>query len=180
MNPSPHPRSPRASLPPTWPQCASADASGPPTTPAPPSVRMLGANIRHISRAAAAGHNALALAPAARSLHTLRTPAVSRASRPVSRVAFPRTQASAPTPLHVHAHAHAHAPASLSAIPASERGMKVKTSLQKRCSSCQIVRRRGKWFVICKAHPRHKQVCLSPCHHPSAQLRGAPFFLKKN
>ncbi|MEK6796581.1 MAG: 50S ribosomal protein L36 [Spirochaetota bacterium] len=34
--------------------------------------------------------------------------------------------------------------------------MKVRSSIKKRCSQCQIVRRRGVIRVICK-NPRHKQ-----------------------
>lgn len=36
--------------------------------------------------------------------------------------------------------------------------MKVKASVKRICKSCQIVKRRGKLRVICKAEPRHKQV----------------------
>jgi len=36
--------------------------------------------------------------------------------------------------------------------------MKVKASVKKICGSCQIVRRKGKVRVICKADPKHKQV----------------------
>ena len=35
--------------------------------------------------------------------------------------------------------------------------MKVKTSVKKRCAHCQIVRRKGYVYVICKANARHKQ-----------------------
>ncbi|XP_060759918.1 large ribosomal subunit protein bL36m [Neoarius graeffei] len=36
-------------------------------------------------------------------------------------------------------------------------GMKTKTSLKKRCKDCFFVRRRGRLYVFCKSHPRHKQ-----------------------
>jgi large subunit ribosomal protein L36 len=36
--------------------------------------------------------------------------------------------------------------------------MKVKASVKKICGSCQVVRRKGKVRVICKADPKHKQV----------------------
>nr|Q1LWG3.1 RecName: Full=Large ribosomal subunit protein bL36m; AltName: Full=39S ribosomal protein L36, mitochondrial; Short=L36mt; Short=MRP-L36; Flags: Precursor [Danio rerio] len=36
-------------------------------------------------------------------------------------------------------------------------GMKTKSALKKRCNECFFVRRRGRLFVFCKAHPRHKQ-----------------------
>jgi len=35
--------------------------------------------------------------------------------------------------------------------------MKVKASVKKICQSCQIVRRKGRVFVICKKNPKHKQ-----------------------
>ena len=38
------------------------------------------------------------------------------------------------------------------------RVVKVKASVRKMCNSCQIVRRKGKVRVICKADPKHKQV----------------------
>ncbi|KAF6814706.1 ribosomal protein l36 [Colletotrichum sojae] len=43
------------------------------------------------------------------------------------------------------------------------RGMKVHSSVKKRCEHCKIVRRKagkrhnGYLYVICKANPRHKQ-----------------------
>ena len=36
--------------------------------------------------------------------------------------------------------------------------VKVKASVRRICNQCQIVRRKGKVRVICKAEPRHKQV----------------------
>ncbi|GCC39274.1 hypothetical protein chiPu_0023046 [Chiloscyllium punctatum] len=36
-------------------------------------------------------------------------------------------------------------------------GMKTKSSLKKRCKDCFFVRRRGRLYVYCKSHPRHKQ-----------------------
>jgi large subunit ribosomal protein L36 len=38
------------------------------------------------------------------------------------------------------------------------RVVKVKASVKKICGSCQVVRRKGKVRVICKADPKHKQV----------------------
>ena len=35
--------------------------------------------------------------------------------------------------------------------------MKVKAAVRKLCAKCQIVRRKGYVYVICKANPRHKQ-----------------------
>ncbi|MBL8990284.1 MAG: 50S ribosomal protein L36 [Phycisphaerales bacterium] len=36
--------------------------------------------------------------------------------------------------------------------------MKVRASVRRMCKDCQIVRRKGKVRVICKADPKHKQV----------------------
>jgi len=35
--------------------------------------------------------------------------------------------------------------------------MKVRSSVKKRCSDCQIIRRNKRVVVICKKSPRHKQ-----------------------
>jgi len=35
--------------------------------------------------------------------------------------------------------------------------MKVKAAVKKMCAKCQIVRRKGYVYVICKANARHKQ-----------------------
>jgi large subunit ribosomal protein L36 len=39
---------------------------------------------------------------------------------------------------------------------ASERPMKIRSSVKRICETCKIVRRRGKVYVICE-NPRHKQ-----------------------
>lgn len=36
-------------------------------------------------------------------------------------------------------------------------GMKTKTALKRRCKDCFFVWRRGRLYVYCKTHPRHKQ-----------------------
>ncbi|XP_024862711.1 39S ribosomal protein L36, mitochondrial [Kryptolebias marmoratus] len=36
-------------------------------------------------------------------------------------------------------------------------GLKTKSSLKKRCKDCFFVLRRGRLYVYCKTHPRHKQ-----------------------
>uniref|UniRef100_G1K8R7 Ribosomal protein n=1 Tax=Anolis carolinensis TaxID=28377 RepID=G1K8R7_ANOCA len=36
-------------------------------------------------------------------------------------------------------------------------GMKTKGVLKRRCKDCFFVRRRGRMYVYCKTHPRHKQ-----------------------
>ncbi|MEK9147683.1 MAG: 50S ribosomal protein L36 [Patescibacteria group bacterium] len=35
--------------------------------------------------------------------------------------------------------------------------MKVRASIKKICQKCQIIRRKGRLFVVCKADPKHKQ-----------------------
>ncbi|MBI2506660.1 MAG: 50S ribosomal protein L36 [Candidatus Colwellbacteria bacterium] len=35
--------------------------------------------------------------------------------------------------------------------------MKVRASVKKICKNCQIIRRRGRLYVICKSDPKHKQ-----------------------
>ncbi|KAF2885091.1 hypothetical protein ILUMI_21094 [Ignelater luminosus] len=47
-------------------------------------------------------------------------------------------------------------PSSISFIP--NCGFKVKVALKKRCKDCYFVRRENRLHVICKTHPRHKQM----------------------
>ncbi|MFA6535840.1 MAG: 50S ribosomal protein L36 [Candidatus Paceibacterota bacterium] len=35
--------------------------------------------------------------------------------------------------------------------------MRVKASVKKICPKCQVVRRKGYVYVVCKGNPRHKQ-----------------------
>eukprot|EP01006_Ploeotia_vitrea_P057757 TRINITY_DN68220_c0_g1_i1.p2 TRINITY_DN68220_c0_g1~~TRINITY_DN68220_c0_g1_i1.p2 ORF type:complete len:110 (-),score=40.34 TRINITY_DN68220_c0_g1_i1:58-387(-) len=35
--------------------------------------------------------------------------------------------------------------------------MKVRAAVKRMCQACQVVRRRGRVFVICKRDPKHKQ-----------------------
>lgn len=55
-------------------------------------------------------------------------------------------------------------------------GMKTKTALKRRCKDCFFVRRRGRLFVFCKSHPRHKQrqgwinEDLSVCSHATGSF----------
>ncbi|KAF7562990.1 hypothetical protein G7046_g1131 [Stylonectria norvegica] len=49
------------------------------------------------------------------------------------------------------------------AVMQQTRGMKVHSSVKKRCEHCKVVRRKagkrhnGYLYIICKANPRHKQ-----------------------
>ncbi|KFO38484.1 39S ribosomal protein L36, mitochondrial, partial [Fukomys damarensis] len=36
-------------------------------------------------------------------------------------------------------------------------GFKNKAVLRKRCRDCYMVKRKGRWYVLCKTNPRHKQ-----------------------
>ena len=46
----------------------------------------------------------------------------------------------------------------LTACKVGRSVVKVKASVRRICNACQIVRRKGKVRVICKAEPKHKQV----------------------
>ncbi len=35
--------------------------------------------------------------------------------------------------------------------------MKVSTSIKKRCSSCRVIKRKGRVMIICSKNPKHKQ-----------------------
>ncbi|KAG8163259.1 hypothetical protein KVR01_006556 [Diaporthe batatas] len=54
-------------------------------------------------------------------------------------------------------------PVAAAALQQQTRGMKVHSSIKKRCEHCKIVRRKkgkrgnGYRYVICSANPRHKQ-----------------------
>ncbi|KAL1901721.1 hypothetical protein Cpir12675_000228 [Ceratocystis pirilliformis] len=57
----------------------------------------------------------------------------------------------------------ANATKTVTTVVQQTRGMKVHSSVKKRCEHCKIVRRKagkrhnGYLYVICKANPRHKQ-----------------------
>lgn len=36
-------------------------------------------------------------------------------------------------------------------------GFKTKGVIKKRCRDCYMVKRRGRWFILCKTNPKHKQ-----------------------
>eukprot|EP00042_Codosiga_hollandica_P021574 m.75944 g.75944 ORF g.75944 m.75944 type:complete len:83 (-) comp50424_c0_seq1:73-321(-) len=44
-----------------------------------------------------------------------------------------------------------------SLFPLQVREYRVRTAIKRRCDSCQIVRRKGRLYVICKREGRHKQ-----------------------
>ncbi|KAJ2557276.1 hypothetical protein EV175_001441, partial [Coemansia sp. RSA 1933] len=52
-------------------------------------------------------------------------------------------------------HHHPHVPTT--AVEATVRGMKVRSSVKLMCNGCSFVRRRGRLFVICNSDPKHKQ-----------------------
>uniref|UniRef100_A0A286XWY1 Ribosomal protein n=2 Tax=Cavia porcellus TaxID=10141 RepID=A0A286XWY1_CAVPO len=47
-------------------------------------------------------------------------------------------------------------PRSLPPLPPA-LGFKTKAVLQKRCRDCYMVKRNGRWYVLCKSNPKHKQ-----------------------
>ncbi|KAH7156297.1 ribosomal protein L36-domain-containing protein [Dactylonectria macrodidyma] len=59
--------------------------------------------------------------------------------------------------------ANTNAAAAPTALMQQTRGMKVHSSVKKRCEHCKVVRRKagkrhnGYLYIICKANPRHKQ-----------------------
>ena len=59
---------------------------------------------------------------------------------------------------HPHHHHH-HVVSTASQIPALSRGMKVRSSVKLMCDGCNVVRRKGRVYVVCSKNPKHKQVC---------------------
>ncbi|KIM48223.1 hypothetical protein M413DRAFT_61428 [Hebeloma cylindrosporum] len=37
--------------------------------------------------------------------------------------------------------------------------MKVRSSVKVMCDGCNVVRRKGRVYVVCSKNPKHKQVC---------------------
>ena len=56
-------------------------------------------------------------------------------------------------------HHHRHVAPALSQIPMLSRGMKVRSSVKVMCDGCNVVRRKGRVYVVCSKNPKHKQVC---------------------
>ena len=56
-------------------------------------------------------------------------------------------------------HHHHHVAPGLSQIPTLSRGMKVRSSVKVMCDGCNVVRRKGRVYVVCSKNPKHKQVC---------------------
>ncbi|KAH9178691.1 ribosomal protein L36-domain-containing protein [Lactarius sanguifluus] len=79
-------------------------------------------------------------------------------SRPLlARVKLPQLSS---TP-HLH---HVTPPTSISL----SRGMKVRSSVKIMCDGCNVVRRKGRVYILCTKNPRHKQVgdlVLNPSIH---------------
>ncbi|KAF8198973.1 ribosomal protein L36-domain-containing protein [Pholiota molesta] len=55
-----------------------------------------------------------------------------------------------------HPHHHHVAP-TLSQTPMLARGMKVRSSVKVMCDGCNVVRRKGRVYVVCSKNPKHKQ-----------------------
>ncbi|KAK6949115.1 hypothetical protein Daesc_009188 [Daldinia eschscholtzii] len=78
-------------------------------------------------------------------------------TRSISQAVLARSTAARPTMSIVNA------AKAVQAITQQTRGMKVHSSVKKRCEHCKVVRRkagkrhRGYLYIICSANPRHKQ-----------------------
>ncbi|KIY64815.1 hypothetical protein CYLTODRAFT_456859 [Cylindrobasidium torrendii FP15055 ss-10] len=59
----------------------------------------------------------------------------------------------------IHQHHMAGSPALqlLRASPILARGMKVRSSVKLMCDGCNMVKRKGRMYVICSKNPKHKQ-----------------------
>ena len=76
-------------------------------------------------------------------------------SRPlIARVRVASLPLAHPHPLH-HAVSRA-----ATQIPPLTRGMKVRSSIKIMCDGCNIVKRKGRMYVVCSKNPKHKQVCF--------------------
>lgn len=64
---------------------------------------------------------------------------------------------------HSHEHTHTHTHTVSHGRRQQTRGMKVHSSVKKRCEHCKVVRRKGGkrhngyMYIVCPANPRHKQ-----------------------
>uniref|UniRef100_A0A1L8E122 Ribosomal protein n=1 Tax=Nyssomyia neivai TaxID=330878 RepID=A0A1L8E122_9DIPT len=52
-------------------------------------------------------------------------------------------------------------------------GFKVKGKLKRRCKDCYFVWRQQRLYVICKTHPRHKQMAMKKKEHNTWILTNA-------
>ncbi|KAF8227423.1 hypothetical protein L208DRAFT_1296499 [Tricholoma matsutake] len=59
---------------------------------------------------------------------------------------------------HVHQPLLHHSHPTFMQSPDSTRGMKVRSSVKVMCDGCNIVRRKGRVYVVCSKNPKHKQV----------------------
>ncbi|OTB17239.1 hypothetical protein K445DRAFT_37623, partial [Daldinia sp. EC12] len=96
------------------------------------------------------------------SLRATRIPATQQTlrdqpTRSISQAVLARSTTARPTTLIVNA------AKAVQTITQQTRGMKVHSSVKKRCEHCKVVRRkagkrhRGYLYIICSANPRHKQ-----------------------
>ncbi|TFL00889.1 ribosomal protein L36-domain-containing protein [Pterulicium gracile] len=67
-----------------------------------------------------------------------------------------RPNAAGLTPAHQHAHGLQSAPTLLTPM-IQTRGMKVRSSVKRMCDGCNVVRRKGRIYVVCSKNPKHKQ-----------------------
>jgi large subunit ribosomal protein L36 len=60
---------------------------------------------------------------------------------------------------HVHHHHPLQISSTIMRTPDLTRGMKVRSSVKVMCDGCNVVRRKGRVYVVCSKNPKHKQVC---------------------
>ncbi|KAF9535459.1 ribosomal protein L36-domain-containing protein [Crepidotus variabilis] len=78
-------------------------------------------------------------------------------SRPLlTRLRLP-SLASSLSRVHAHPHPHPHHHVATTTIPALSRGMKVRSSVKLMCEGCNLVKRKGRMYVVCSNNPKHKQ-----------------------
>ncbi|KJA29107.1 hypothetical protein HYPSUDRAFT_112253, partial [Hypholoma sublateritium FD-334 SS-4] len=53
---------------------------------------------------------------------------------------------------------HHHVASTIQRAPTLARGMKVRSSVKVMCEGCNVVRRKGRVYVVCSKNPKHKQV----------------------
>ncbi|KAI0308233.1 ribosomal protein L36-domain-containing protein, partial [Multifurca ochricompacta] len=61
---------------------------------------------------------------------------------------------------YIYRHQVTSIPSLSSNLPSLVRGMKVRSSVKIMCDGCNVVRRKGRVYILCAKNPRHKQVSI--------------------
>ena len=85
-------------------------------------------------------------------VHTAMLRALLTSSRPL----VARLRAAAIPVVH---HPHHHVAPTSPRAPTLARGMKVRSSVKVMCEGCNVVKRKGRVYIVCSKNPKHKQVC---------------------